>query len=228
MSVSALQKFEMARLWRHEILLHPQNPRVIGKKEQGRLKGKMKQVGLLQPLIVNRTTMRLLGGHQRMTVMDSVEKFDAITRANDYQIDVALVDLAEKEELEMLVFLNNPSAQGEWDIDILAEINLECGVEFEGMGFDRVDVDMLFDGDARFSELFEDDTEVSETKEKLSKVKAAREVATEKLKKENSADFYFVVVCKDQAEKDECLRRLHIPPFEQFVSAEALLASVEG
>ncbi len=61
------------------------------------------------------------------------------------------------------------------------------------MGFDRLDVDLLFDGDSRFSELFEDDPEVKETKASLDEIKAHRKESTEKLKEANSAEFYFVV-----------------------------------
>lgn len=175
---------------------------------------------------VNKRTGYLLGGHQRLAVMDKHEKYK--DGKNDYELDVALVDLPEKDELAMLVFLNNPSAQGTWQTDLLAEINLELGVSFDDMGFDRLDVDLLFDGDSRFSELFEDDPEVKETKASLDEIKAHRKESTEKLKEANSAEFYFVVVCKDEKEKRELLKSMKIPAHESWVSAAALQGLKRG
>ena len=108
----------MATLKRSDILPHPKNPRQIDAKAQKTLFNKMGEIGLLQPLIVNKRTGYLLGGHQRLAVMDKHEKYK--DGKNDYELDVALVDLPEKDELAMLVFLNNPSAQGTWQTDLLA------------------------------------------------------------------------------------------------------------
>ena len=59
----------------------------------------------------------------------------------------------------MLAFLNNPASQGDFDTELLAALNLDFGIDFADMGFSKMDVDYLFDGDARFSELFVDDAE---------------------------------------------------------------------
>lgn len=225
MSLTQYQKFTMRQVWRSEIKEHPQNPRVITENAKKKLKGKMKEVGLLQPLIVNERTGYLLGGHQRMAVMDSLEKYN--NGAKDYQLDVAMVDLGEKQELEMLVFLNNPGAQGGWELEMLAEINLEAGVGFADMGFDKLDVDLLFDGDSRFAEIFPDSAEVKETKATLEEIKAVRGANMEKMKEDDKAGFYFVVVCADDNEKKELLRRMNVADFESYVSAEALSAAIK-
>ncbi len=222
------QRFETLRVWRHELRPHPKNPRTIGKKQEQRLRGKVKDVGLVQPLIWNRRTGYLVGGHQRMEVLDRLEKYNPLTRENDYQLDVSACELSDSQELEMLVFLNNPSAGGMFDLDLLADLNLSAGIDFAGMGFDQIDVDLMFDGDARFSHLFEDDDEVAASKEKLAEVKAAREAGAEKMQTENSAEFYFVVVCRDDEERTECMRRLGVPKHEQFVSGDCLLGATDG
>lgn len=221
-----LQKFEMKTLKRSEIREHPKNPRQIDKKAQKNLHDKMGEIGLLQPLIVNERTGYLLGGHQRLTVMDKHEKYK--DGKNDYLLDVSVVDLPEKEELEMLVFLNNPSAQGTWQTDLLAEINLDLGVSFDAMGFDKLDVDLIFDGDSRFANLFEDDPQVKEAKSSLEEIKAHRQESMERLKEENSAEFYFVVVCRDESEKRQLLKQMHIPAHETYISAEAVNGVISG
>jgi len=175
---------------------------------------------------VNRRTCRLVGGHQRLAQLDALQKYDARKPETDYRLDVSLCDLTDAQELEMLVFLNNPSAEGVFDLDLLADLNLEMGVGFEAMGFDQLDVDMMFDGDARFSHLFEDDPEVSETKEKLDAVKAARAEGVEKMQEKNSAEFYFVVVCRDEEELKTIKQRLGVPVHEQMCSGDAVLGVI--
>lgn len=228
MALSKHQRFEVGRVWRHDLVPHPKNPRVIEPKAQKRLKAKLREVGLLDTIVWNRRTGFVLSGHQRLAVLDRLERYDAATRANDYELDVASVDLAEADELSMLAFFNNPAAQGVFDLDALAEFNLELGVSFESMGFDALDVDLMFDGDARFSEMFADSRDVGEAKQALQEVRADRERMTDRLKEENKADYYLVVVAKDQAELDAVRARLAIEATAQFASAEAFFAAADG
>lgn len=220
----------METVARSTIQLHPQNPRIISEGARKKLKGKMAEVGLLQPLIVNRTTGYLLGGHQRLASLDSLERYKP--GKNDYMLSIAFVNLDRKAEMEMLVFLNNPSGQGAWDLDELAAIAVE-GVTFDGMGFDRVDVELMFDGDCRFEELFSDSQEVIETKDALQAMKADGKDAKsksgldefrEKGAKNISSDFYVVVVCQDQAQKEALMKHLRIPKGEQYISPSEILA----
>lgn len=220
------QRFVSERWEREAIRPHPKNPRQITPKAEKRLRGKVKEIGLIQPVIVNRRTGYLVGGHQRLAILDKLEGYDK-NPAKTYALDVSVCDLSDAQELEMLVYLNNPATQGIFDIDLLADLNLEMGVGFEAMGFDQLDVDFMFDGDARFSHLFQDAPEVAVTKEKLEAVKAAREKGVERMAEKNDAEFYFVVVCRDDEERDECMKRLGVPKHEQFVSADALLGVTE-
>lgn len=224
-----LQKYELVTVKRSQLHEHPKNPRVISESAKKKLKEKMRQVGLLQPPIVNKRSdgrLVILGGHQRIGVMDSLNRYQ--NGKNDYELDVALVEIDEQAELEMLVFLNNPSASGTWDTDLLAEINQDLGIDFGDMGFDKIDVDLLFDGDARFSELFADNVEVDETKNALAEIKEHRKESTAHLKEENKADFYAVIVCRDQTEKDNLMAVLHLPKYETMISADTVLSAVKG
>ena len=221
--VSRYQRFTMGRMMRSQIKPHPDNPRHITPKAARRLRGKIREVGLIQPIIVNRLTSRLVGGHQRLANLDALEKYDTRTKENDYALDVSLCELTEMQEKEMLVFLNNPAAEGVFDVDLLADLMIEQGVGFEAMGFDQLDIDMLFDGDARFSALFEDDPEVQETKERLEAIKTARAEGVEAMQERNSAEWYFVVVCRDEEEMKQIKNRLGVPVHEQMISGDAVL-----
>ena len=217
---TAHQKFEMAVMRRSEIKEAPYNPRIITEQNRKKLKGKIKQVGLLQPLVVNRRTGNLVSGHQRLAALDSLE------RGKDYELDISVIDVDEKNEKEMVVFFNNPSAQGEWNLDMLAELHLEQGLDFDDMGFEQYDIDMLFDGDARFSRIFPDDEIVEQTGEKLREIKESRRQGKDKMIGRNEADFYFTVVCKSDAEKKELLSACGVPVFEQFVEGAYLLENL--
>lgn len=223
--VSKHQTFEMKLMQRSDIKLHPKNPRVITENAKKKLKEKIKDIGLLQPPILNKRTGYLIGGHQRIAVMDSLEKYkEGVT---DYQIDVAIVDLSEKKELEALVFLNNPGAQGGWELEMLAEINLDAGIEFADMGFDALDIDLLFDGDSRFNEIFSDPIEVRETKDTLDEIKAVRKEDMSAMKEKQSAQFYCVIVCRDAQEKKDLMNRMKIPDYETYISSEAVFAALK-
>ena len=186
-----------------------------------KLKDKMKAVGLLQPLVVNKRTGTLVSGHQRLASLDSLE------RGKDFELDVSVIDVDEATEKELNVFFNNPGAMGEWDLDKLAELNLTDGIDFSDMGFEKYDIDMLFDGDSRFSDFFADSPEVKKTGDELQKVKDARKLGVEKLKEQNQAAFYFTVVFKSNEEKAECMRVMGVPVWEPFIEGAYLLENIK-
>ena len=55
-------------------------------------------------IVVNkRTGYTLVSGHQRLSVMDELQKYNAETKDNDYHIRVDLIDVEEKEKKELLI-----------------------------------------------------------------------------------------------------------------------------
>jgi hypothetical protein len=133
-----------------------------------------------------------------------------------------MVELGEKEELEMLVFLNNPSSMGQWNTELLAD--LSDLVSFDDMGFDRVDIEMMFDGDARFETLFEDAAPVKETKDALENIKADRAAMKDDKSQSQSVDYYVTVICKDQPEKENLMKHLGIPKGEIYISPSEIFS----
>jgi len=214
------QRFEMRTMRRSEIREAPYNPRLITEQNKKKLKGKIKEVGLLTPLVVNARTGNLVSGHQRLASIDSLE------RGREYEIDVSVIDVDEQTEKEMVVFFNNPSAQGEWNLDMLADLNLEHGIDFAEMGFEAFDVNMLFEGDARFARIFVDEEEIVETGEKLREIKEQRGKMNERMQERNQGNFYFTVVCRDDGEKKELLTALGVPVFEQFVEGAYVMENL--
>ena len=134
---------KMRTIDRRDIKLADDNPRTISKDARQRLKATMKEIGLIQPLIWNQRTGVLVSGHQRLSLLDEMERY---TPGGDrsYTLEVAAVDLDEKQERRMNVFLNNQSAMGEFDLDALNSLRLEFDLDTADLGFSAEDIEVLF------------------------------------------------------------------------------------
>jgi len=220
------QKGEERYILRSQINPAPYNPRIIGEDAEKKLRKKIRSTGLLGTLLWNERTGNLISGHQRLNQIDFLEKYPKKTK--DYEIRVTVLDVDGKTEREMNVFMNNPSTQGEWDIEALGEMAVDFDLDFEAAGFCEADVDFLFDGDSRFSELFEDTDEVKKTKAELSEIKKNREKATEKLKEDQTGQYYFTVVCPSLKAKEKLMKSIGVPVFESYVNGDILARKVNN
>ena len=187
----------------------------------------IKQTGLLGTLIWNERTGNLVSGHQRLKQVDVLEGYPE--KKKDYDVLVSAVSLSEKEEREANVFMNNPSAQGEWDYDKLGSMVLESGLSADSMGFTEADFAVMFGGDPRFDELFNapDTEEVAASKEQIKKVREHRAASTEAMQKEQNADFFFTVVCQSQKAKADLLKHFGFSTYENYVNG-AIIAKKCG
>lgn len=212
---SKFQNFTMDTVKRSDIKNADYNPRKIDGGAQLKLREGLEKHGLVQPIVWNKRTGNIVGGHQRLEQLDTLEK------GKNYELDVAVVDVDAKEEATINVLLNNPSLQGDWDLDKLADIKIDYGIDFEDMGFDELDIDFLFEGDDRFSELF-DTPEVEEEKMKIQQVRSSRGQAKERLTEENKADFYSMIVFESQKEKEAFYERICVPIYEDVITVEEI------
>lgn len=212
---SNYQKFEVETINRKEIKNAEYNPRTISESAKLKLREALENHGLVEPLIWNKKTGNLVGGHQRLEQLDNLEQ------SNDYNLDVAVVYVDEREEAVLNVQLNNPSMQGDWDTNKLADLAINFDIDFEELGFDDLDIDFLFDGDDRFSELYES-PEVEETKEKLDEIRDKRGAAKEVLEEHNDVNFYSMIVFEDQIERDEFYEKIGVPSYEEILTLDQI------
>ena len=108
------------------------NPRTITEKAAEGLRASIRRFGLVQPIVWNSRTKRVVGGHQRIEAMKSLGGADA---------QVVVVDLPETEEKALNVTLNNPAITGEFTDGlqaILAEISEALPLEFEELRLDAL------------------------------------------------------------------------------------------
>ena len=138
MELSKYIKSESVELKRSAVHFSSYNPRTISDDERKTIKRGIKKFGLVGGLVVNkRTGMTVVSGHQRLTVMDELNKFPE----EDYVIRVDLIDVDDKQEKELNILLNNPNAQGKWDYDALAKMVPD--IDWKDAGLTDVDLNLI-------------------------------------------------------------------------------------
>lgn len=111
------------------------NPRIDlmpGDAEYDNLRANILAYGFILPIIYNKRTGNVVGGHQRLTVLENegVE-----------EVEVSVVDIDEKQEKQLNIALNK--IDGEWDNERLAEILVELGDEATETGFSQWEIDQI-------------------------------------------------------------------------------------
>lgn len=108
------------------------NPRHISPRAYAGLKASIERFGLVEPIVWNKRTGNLVGGHQRLKVLAEQKVTETI---------VVVVDLPETEERALNVTLNNPNIAGEFTADlqvILEDLNIEIPDAFTDLKLDEL------------------------------------------------------------------------------------------
>ncbi|WP_099368040.1 DNA methylase [Sphingobacterium sp. 1.A.4] len=141
MEVSKYISSQVVEINRSEIMPANYNPRKISDKSRKLLKDNIKRLGVMGGIVWNELTHNLVGGHQKLNILDELHKYDAEKQKNDYVLRVEKVQLSSKEEIEQNIFLNNKNAQGEFDQDLLDDILPDIDLKFAGLEDLNLDVD---------------------------------------------------------------------------------------
>lgn len=107
-----------------------------GDVEYEKLKRSISEFGYVEPVIWNKVTGRVVGGHQRLKVLMDM----GIT-----EVECVVVELSEEKEKALNIALNKIS--GEWDKDKLALLITDLqGTDFDVSltGFEPAEIDDLF------------------------------------------------------------------------------------
>ncbi len=121
----------------------PYNPRVTlrpGDPGWERLKRSLSEFDLVQPLVWNRTTGHIVGGHQRLAIL----RHEGVT-----EVECVVVDLPPEREKALNIALNNEHVAGRWEpqklVDLLSELQAIEGFDATLTGFDNRQMrDLLF------------------------------------------------------------------------------------
>lgn len=213
-----LESYEIKKIKRSQIKLAAYNPRTITDEARKRLKKGLKKFGLVQPLVWNETTGTLVSGHQRLSIMDETYKYPD----NDYTLTVSVVHLSEKDEKILNVQLNNSDMMGEFDYDALRDMQFETP-DLDLLGFSDSGLDLVFgENGGEIGQLVSDSEEAEQAKDKLDEIKNERQQMNKQKDAENSASFYFIVVCEDEAQRTALMKKMGVPIYEEFVAADKL------
>ncbi|EAE5213426.1 DNA modification methylase [Listeria monocytogenes] len=107
-----------------------------GDSEYEKIKRSLEEFGYVDPVIWNKTTGRVVGGHQRLKVLASMGRTE---------VECVVVELNEEKEKALNVALNKIS--GNWDKEKLAVLMTDLdAADFDVSltGFDAAEIDDLF------------------------------------------------------------------------------------
>lgn len=119
-----------------------------GDAEYEKLKRSIQEFGYVEPVIWNKRTGTVVGGHQRLKVMKDL---------GYEEVDCVVVDLDEQKEKALNIALNKIS--GEWDEGLLASLLKDLdnnGYDITFTGFDLAEAQELF-GSGSFENVHEDE-----------------------------------------------------------------------
>jgi hypothetical protein len=131
-----------------DLIPAPYNPRQSTTKQEKHLKESLQKFGLVEPIIFNKQTGYIVGGHFRVR---------ELKKLGINEIECVIVDLNKADEKELNIRLN--ANTGSWDWDTLANdwdvVDLEtwglgipnwsAGSELNTMNEDELDINEEFD-----------------------------------------------------------------------------------
>lgn len=130
------------------------NPRTISEHQAEALKRSLDRWGFVEPIVANKRTGRIVGGHQRL---------DGALALALPSVPVHWIDVDESSEKALNIALNKIS--GDWDEDLLGKLLADLerdGQDLEDLGFDADELQEIIDAAAPEPELSGDLDEVPE------------------------------------------------------------------
>jgi ParB-like chromosome segregation protein Spo0J len=222
--ITRLQKFVVEEVQRSTIQGASYNPRQIDAHAAKKLRTNIQKNGLLLPILVNRRTGNVVAGHQRLAALDALEG------KPEYMLRVAYCDLTPKQEREQNIFMNNESAQGSWDVDMLEELVKSTNIDVSLAGFEDADLQLLLPDWTPLEEApaekvaFTPEEAASEKQaDKIAEIKAAKKKYLDKSRAENDTEFFIVTVFRSRAELDQFLDSINVDRREKYISPAVLL-----
>ena len=227
MGANKLEVFEIVKVNRQDIHGADYNPRKISEAARKKLRAGLKKYGSVQPIVVNKRTMNIVGGHKRLG------EFDDIIRKPDYELTVAMIDVDEKDEVAINILLNNQSVMGEWDTFALQDIkNQFPEIDFiNDCGFDESDISVML-GDAFKDVKIEAPLidPIQEAKKSADDFRQMKKDQREKAKNRDAEnpqeahelsdlDYTLTVVFPNNREKADFMRKIRKDPKEKYIKS---------
>lgn len=206
--ISKFQKFEAITIHRSMLKNAIYNPRIISDKQAKALRKSIKTHGLVETIIWNRTTGNIVGGHQRLSQLDALE------RKEDYELTVAAIEIDEKQEKELNIALNNPSLQGEYDFEMLKDIFPDIDIAKTGF----TDYDLSIIGVDYMVDNREEESKTKAAKKDIEAIKQQKKKDRDKAM--SQGENYIVIVFETIEEKEQFLERLGHETDDRYIAGE--------
>ena len=247
MELSKYFNSESASLRRSQIKPASYNPRTISDEGYKQLKRSIKRYGVVGGIVVNQATgYTIVGGHQKVSVLDELNKYDEATHKNDYTLRVELISVDEKTEKSLNVALNNPNIGGQWDYDALRE--LVPDIDYKDAGLTDADLNMI--GCDFLLQTEEENNIAGELNSMMSEVNEQREAEKAQRQMERAAktahmkevkkqvkdaaqkqaqdmDAYIMLSFDTWEAKANFCRRFGYDPYDKFLKGEVFDSQVE-
>ena len=238
-------------LLRSQVHFADYNPRVIDDEERRQLKRGIRRYGMLGGLIANkRTGYTIVQGHQRISVMDEIVKFDPETKENDYTLRFDVIDVDLKTEKEINVLLNNNNAQGRYDdqkmAELIPDINWkDAGLTDADLSIFGVDYLLQTEDEVKISKSLDDmmaevnadhEAEMQQRKaerelERARKVAHMKEVKQQvkesAIRQAENMEAYVMLSFTDFDAKAAFMERFGYSPYEKIIKGEVFDEQVE-
>ena len=155
-----IEKMDISRLNPAEY--NPRKDLKPGDPEYEKLKRSMEQFGYVEPVVWNKSTEKVISGHQRLKILVDMGK---------KEVDCVVVEMDEEKEKALNIALNK--INGEWDNDKLAMLISDLqGSDFDVSltGFEEAEIADLFEKVGE-KDVKDDDFDMTSALEKASFVK---------------------------------------------------------
>ena len=242
---------QSVELKRSQIHFADYNPRTISEEGKKALRRSIRKYGVVGGIVVNKQTgYTIVGGHQKVAILDEFHKYDPETHENDYVLRVELIDVDIKTEKSLNITLNNPNVGGDWDDEKMRELIPD--IDWKDAGLTDADLNMFgvdfllqTEAEQRTASAIDDmmsevnaqhEAEVERRRQEREYEKAAKtahmkdvkqQVRQQAQKEAENMDAYVMLSFTDFQAKAAFMERFGFNPYEKIVKGELFDEMVE-
>ena len=242
---------ESVQLKRSQIHFAEYNPRTISDEGKKALRRSIKRYGVVGGIVVNKQTgYTIVGGHQKVAILDELNKYSPGTKENDYSLRVELIDVDIKTEKSLNITLNNPNVGGDWDDEKMRQLIPD--IDWKDAGLTDADLNMFgvdyllrTEEEANISNALDDMMQEvnKEHEEEMQQRKAEREmeraakvahmkdvkqqVKESAIRQAEDMEAYVMLSFTDFKAKAAFMERFGYSPYEKIIKGEVFDEQVE-
>lgn len=185
----------------------------------------IKKHKLVEALVWNKRTGNLVGGHQRLAIVDAFEG------SQDYSLDMATIDVPLRQEKALNIELNNYTAQGEFDPELLRELLASddfAMADVELTPFDLASIAPGIDTAALDDATAAIVADTVKSEEKLRELQEHRRSEQAKGSAKRDLEFTTTLIFASRERAEQFATLLGLDPAAKVLDGEAVLDAIDG